>query len=112
MSIMNTQSLRALQDAVGQPLQQQRFRGNIWFEGTDAWQENDWVRKTIRIGDVKLHVTERIQRCAAIDANPDLGVRNITLLKQLNTNFNHADFGVLAEVEHTGTIQLGDQLLG
>ncbi len=111
VSIMNTQSLTALQDAVGQPLSKERFRGNIWFNGTAAWQEHDWVGKTIQIGDVKLYVTERIQRCAAIDANPELGTRDLNLLKQLNQHFNHTDFGVLAEVEHTGAIRQGDPLV-
>ncbi len=110
VSIMNTKSLRALEEAVGQPLVKRRFRGNIWFDGDHAWQEHDWVGKPINIGDTKLFVTERIARCAAIDADPALGSRNLAVLKQLNRTFNHVDFGVLAEVEIADSVKLGDAI--
>jgi len=110
ISIMNTKSLQALEEAVGQPLDKRRFRGNIWFEGDHAWQEHDWIGKPIHIGDAKLFVTERIERCAAIDADPELGTRNLAVLKQLNRSFGHVDFGVLAEVEHAGSVKLGDSI--
>ncbi len=112
VSIMNTKSLQALSDAVGQPLEKRRFRGNIWFEGDRAWQEHDWVGKAIEIGGVKLFVNERIERCAAVDADPVLGVRNLSVLKQLNQSFGHVDFGVLAQVEKPGLVRTGDTING
>jgi len=108
ISIMNTKSLQAIEEAVGQSLDKRRFRGNIWFDGDHAWQEHDWVGKAIHIGDAKLFVTERIERCAAIDADPNLGTRNLAVLKQLNSTFKHVDFGVLAEVEIAGNVKVGD----
>ena len=111
VSIMNTQSLQALEEALGQPLDKRRFRGNIWFDGDHAWQEHEWVGKPIQIGDAKLFVTERIERCAAIDADPALGTRNLAVLKQLNKSFRHVNFGVLAEVEATAFIQIGDTIM-
>jgi len=108
VSIMNTKSLQAVEDAVGHPIDRRRFRGNIWFDGDHAWQENEWVGKAIHIGDTKLYVNERIQRCAAVDADPVLGQRDLAVLKQLNTSFDHTDFGVLAEIEKGGVIQSGD----
>lgn len=110
VSIMNKQSLEALETATDQSLQKRRFRGNIWFDGETPWQEHDWIGKSIRIGEVQLHVTERIERCPAIDADPNLGVRNIPLLKQLHKNFDHADFGVLATIETASTIHQGDEI--
>jgi len=110
VSIMNTKSLQALQEAVGQPLDKRRFRGNIWFEGEHAWQEHDWVGKAIQIGGAKLFVNERIERCAAIDADPKLGTRNLAVLKQLNRSFKHVNFGVLAEVEIADYVKVGDEI--
>jgi len=110
VSIMNTKSLQAVEQSVGQELDRRRFRGNIWFDGDHAWQEHDWVGKAINIGNTKLFVTERIERCAAIDADPELGVRNLAVLKQLNQSFQHVDFGVLAEVEVAGTVNQGDAI--
>jgi len=110
VSIMNTKSLQALEETVGEPLSKRRFRGNIWFDGDHAWQEHDMVGKAIHIGGVKLFVRERIARCPAIDADPILGVRNLTVLKQLNQSFGHVDFGVLAEVELAGPVKTGDNI--
>lgn len=111
VSIMNTKSLEALEQAVGQPLDKRRFRGNIWFDGDHAWQEREWINKPIHIGDAKLFVTEHIERCAAIDADPELGTRNLAVLKQLNRSFGHVDFGVLAEVEIAGSVRTGDEIV-
>jgi len=110
VSIMNSQSLRAVEQAIGQPLDKRRFRGNIWFDGDQAWQEHDWVGKAIHIGGAKLFVTERIERCAAIDADPKLGKRNLAVLKQLSRSFSHVNFGVLAEVEVASDVKLGDSI--
>jgi len=110
ISIMNTKSLRAIEKAVGQRLDKRRFRGNIWFDGDHAWQEHDWVGKPIYIGGAKLLVTDPIERCAAIDADPELGIRNLGVLKQLNQSFKHVHFGVLAEVEFAGSVKLGDSI--
>jgi len=110
VSIMNSKSLQAVEEAMGQPLDKRRFRGNIWFDGDQAWQEHDWVGKAINIGDAKLFVTERIERCAAIDADPKLGSRNLAVLKQFNRSFGHVNFGVLAEVEIASTVKVGDRI--
>jgi len=110
VSIMNKKSLLAVEEAIGQPLDKRRFRGNIWFDGDQAWQEHDWVGKAIYIGGAKLFVTERIERCAAIDADPNLGTRNLAVLKQLHSSFKHVDFGVLAEVEIGASIKPGDPI--
>jgi len=111
VSLMNNKSLQALEKVVGQSLDKRRFRGNIWFDGDHAWQEHEWLGKAINYGKVKLYVTERIERCAAIDADPDLGIRNINLLKQLGKGFGHVDFGVLAEVDVTGLVSLDNELI-
>lgn len=110
ISIMNAKSLNEVEKAIGKSLDKRRFRGNVWFNGDKPWQEHDWVGKQIQIGDVKLFVTERIQRCAAIDANPELGERDLPVLKQLNQSFGHTDFGVLAQVDVEGVIHVGDEL--
>ncbi len=110
VSIMNTKSLETLEQAVGQSLDKRRFRGNIWFDGDHPWQEREWINQPIHVGGAKLFVTEHIERCAAIDADPELGSRNLAVLKQLNRSFGHVDFGVLAEVEIAGSVRTGDEV--
>ena len=110
ISIMNLQSLAQLETAVGQPLDAERFRGNLWLDGMDAWQENDWLNRELTIGDVSLVVTETIERCAAVNVKPGTGDRDPKVLRTLNQKFGHNVFGVLAQVKTGGKISVGDTL--
>jgi len=110
ISLANTKSLTALSDAVGQDLDKRRVRCNVWFDGDEAWQENTWLGKTVQIGSVQLKVVDTLQRCAAIDADPELGTRNLPVLKTLNRTIGHNNFGVLAKVLNDGEIKCGDTL--
>ena len=110
VSIMNLSSLRELEQAAGIALDIRRFRGNLWFEGSQAWQEFNWLGKELRIGDVQFKVVDRIQRCAAINANPDTGNRDINLLHILRKEFAHRDFGMLAKIIHSGKISIDNSV--
>ena len=109
VSLCNTASHAAIEGLAQSPLQQQRWRGNIWFEGATAWQEFGWLGRDLRLGTAVLRVEERITRCKATTANTDTGVRDVDTLKALNT-LGHQDFGIYATVIQSGDVALGDQL--
>lgn len=109
VSLCNSASHDAVEGLAQSPLQQERWRGNIWLNGAAPWSEFDWLGRDLRIGSVILNVEERIRRCKATTANTDTGVRDVDTLKALNT-LGHQDFGIYATVKETGTIALGDQL--
>lgn len=108
LSILSTASLDALSKATGAPLDQRRFRGNIWLDGMPAWKEFDWIGKKIRIGQVEFEVTKPVERCIATTVNPDTGVSDVETLKALRTNWGHIDFGVFGIVTKAGEITLND----
>ncbi len=108
IAIMNTASHMAVAAKAGQALEQERWRGNIWLDGLDAWDEHGWLGQTLRVGSAELIVRERIGRCVHIDANPQSGLRDTRLLDVLETDFGHRDFGIYAEVFTGGTISVGD----
>lgn len=108
ISIHTTASHRALEELLGETLSKERWRGNIWLDGFDAWEEFDWIGKTLRLGTAELLVKERITRCLATTANPDTGLRDVDTLGTLKQNFGHQDFGVYAVVTKPGDIRLGD----
>lgn len=91
-----------------QHLSKHRWRGNIWIDGFDAWDEFNWIGKQISIGDTVLAVRERITRCNATKVDPKTGVITIDTLDILNSQFGHQDFGIYIEVLTGGTIQIGD----
>ena len=108
VSVMNTASHDAVAAAAGQHLDPERWRGNIWLTGFEAWDEHGWIGRTLSIGPVVLAIRERIRRCLSTAANPYSGQRDVDTLGLLQKTWDHTDFGVYAEVVTGGTIHLGD----
>jgi hypothetical protein len=111
VSLLNAASNRALGQKLGQPLDQRRWRGNLWVEGLAPWEEFDLVGKTLLIGEhVQAHVAEPITRCLATTVNPDSGARDADTLGALNDGWGHQDFGVYLEIRTGGPIRAGDSV--
>jgi len=110
VSLINLASHRALEAAMGMQLSPKRWRGNLLMDGLEAWQEFEWIGKSVRIGSVTVSIRERIRRCKATTANPDTGLSDADTLAALEANWAHRDMGVYAEVIQTGTIMVGDQI--
>jgi YidC/Oxa1 family membrane protein insertase len=110
ISILSHASLRALADKAGQDISPHRWRGNFWIDGVEPWAEFDWLGRELKIGEVKVAVRERIERCKATTVNPETGERDLDTLALLKGNFGHQDFGVKVEVVEGGQIQTGDKV--
>lgn len=108
VSLMSVASHTAVSDAMGIPLAQERWRGNIWLDGLTPWAEWDWIGREITIGTAILRVREPIKRCKHTTANPITGQRDADTLAALRDNWNHQDFGIYAEVVQGGKVCLGD----
>ncbi|MFT4620051.1 MAG: hypothetical protein ACI9KS_000501 [Sulfitobacter sp.] len=87
-----------------------RWRGNIWVEGLEPWTEFDWIGRSIHIGAAVLNIQQPITRCKATMANPETGQRDLDTLGALEAGWDHADFGVYAEVIKGGSIKPGDAI--
>lgn len=109
ISLCNRATHAAVETLTDTPLQADRWRGNIWFEGAPAWSEFDWIGREAKLGTVRLKIEERITRCLATTVNTDTGVRDVDTLKALNT-LGHQDFGIYARIIETGQVAVGDQL--
>ncbi len=110
VSIMTTASHKAVEEQIGRPLETTRWRGNIWLDGTTAWQEMDWLGKTLRIGEAMLELIEPINRCKHTMANPYSGARDADTLATLRNGWGHQNFGVYAKVIQSGRITLNDKV--
>lgn len=107
LSIGSLASNRALGQRMGQDLSPERWRANLWIDGTAPWAEKEWIGKTVTIGDATLKITSEITRCKATMANPETGRRDADTLGALNA-LGHQEFGLYAEVISSGTIRTGD----
>lgn len=110
ISIANHASRAALSDAAMIDLEADRFRANIWFNGAPAWEEFNWIGKTITLGTSELKIEERIERCRATTVDTKTGASNFDTLALLERLYGHRDFGIFGVVTKTGTISVGDTL--
>jgi uncharacterized protein YcbX len=110
VSIINLESLAAIEYVVGQPVHPLRFRANLYVSGWPAWHEFELLDRTLAIGDARLKVVKRIVRCAAVNVDPDSAVRDLEIPQTLMRRFAHADCGIYAEVIAGGAIAVGDAI--
>lgn len=110
VSLINRASLHAIEDQLGRKLDVRRFRGNIIMDGLPAWDEFNLVGKRVRIGGAVLVGLARIDRCAAIDVDPEVGRRNTSLIALLERAYGHHDCGVYLRVVSGGRIAPGDTM--
>lgn len=108
--LINLASVRALEKWIGQPVDPGRFRANLIIEGVEPFAELDWVGAPVEIGDARLVVTKRTERCAATNVDPKTGARDLTLPRSLMGLFGHTDFGIYLRVTKGGEIAAGDRV--
>lgn len=107
ISILNLASLRDLSKRAGHEFVMERFRGNLWLDGVEAWEELEWVGKRFQIGDAILEIKEVTGRCSMTSNDPSTGEKDFDTLKLLREEFGHTNFGIYAEVIHSGRIHIG-----
>ena len=108
VSLINLASVKMIGAAIGRMVDPLRFRANLYLDGLEPWREFELVGKRLRIGEVRLEVLKRIDRCAATEVEPGSGFRDIDVVQTLRAGFGHIDCGVYARVAQGGTLRLGD----
>jgi uncharacterized protein YcbX len=84
ITVHSRESLAAVAAATGDAaLDERRFRSNIVIEGVDAWEEQSWFGRTIRIGRIHFDVARQKVRCLATHANPRTGERDVPVMTTL-----------------------------
>ena len=108
VSLGNLASIRAIGAAIGRTVDPLRIRANVYLEGLEPWGEFALVGKHLAIGDARLKVLKRIDRCAATGVAPGSGERDLDMVEALRDGFGHIDCGVYAKVVQGGTLRLGN----
>jgi len=110
LSLINLASLADLSRRVGADRDKLRFRANIYFSGTAAWSEFDWLGRTLQAGGSVVRIARRIPRCKATEVNPVTALRDADPVAELRAAYGHPDLGIYAEVLEGGRIGVGDAL--
>ncbi|MBI1868474.1 MAG: MOSC domain-containing protein [Methylocystis sp.] len=108
VSLINLESVAAIGASLGRCVDPLRFRGNLYFDGLEAFREAGLVGRLLSVGAVQLEILKMIDRCAATGVEPGSGRRDMDVVEALRSNWGHIDCGVYARVVHGGRIAAGD----
>ena len=111
ISLININSIRDFEKKINQKIEFERFRGNLYVEGMEAWNERRWINKTIKINDIKFKIKDNISRCSATNLQPNTDNITINLPTTLKKHYNHIDMGVYLFPLSDGEINVGDQIM-
>jgi uncharacterized protein len=108
LSIIDLASVSAIAAVAGRAkLDPLRFRANVHVEGLGAWGEFALVGQRMWLGGALVEITKPIDRCAATDVDPSLGIRDIRMVDLMERSFGHHDCGVYARVIEGGVVTPG-----
>jgi len=114
VTLHGRESLAAVAAATGQPgLSEDRFRSNIAVDGLRAWEEQEWIGRKVRVGEVEFEVVSEKTRCLATHANPLTGERDVPMMKTLNDVFprEKPTFAIaMTTAGRGGVIRVGDEV--
>ncbi len=110
ISLLNINSIKDFENKIDRKIETSIFRGNLYFDGTEAWEERKWIDKTLKINNVSFKVEKNIPRCVAINLKPKSDDNSFNLLKILKQTFNHFDMGIYLTPLEDGEINLLDKI--
>jgi len=110
ISLGGTASVTHVATTLGHRPDARRYRLNIMLATDTPFEEAGLIGHRIALGEAVLRVDEPVGRCAAIDVDPDNGIRGPQLVPKMKQAFGHTDLGILAEVIEGGAVKPGDRL--
>ena len=110
ISLINLNSIEDFEKRINQKVEFQRFRGNFYVDGIDAWEERNWIGKNIKINNVLFKVERNIPRCVAINLKPKTDHSDLNLLQSLKEAYNHFDMGIYLRSLNDGKIKVGNAI--
>lgn len=107
ISIVGTASLAWCAERFGIDSDPRRLRVNLVVETDEPFVEEGWLGREITVGDARLRVVERIERCRTVDVAQDGTTAEGRLLKPL-TKEREMSLAVYADVMAPAVIRVGD----
>ncbi len=111
ISLINLNSIKDFEKKISKNVELERFRGNIYINGLDAWEERNLIDKTLVINNIKFKVIKEIPRCSATNIKPNSSKFNLSVPILLKQIYNHINLGIYILPLNNGNIKLNDDIL-
>jgi uncharacterized protein len=112
LSLITTQSVAGLGALVAAELDVLRFRPNLLVEaaGETTFPEEGWVGSVLRIGDLRMRVDLRDERCVIVNVDPATTERDPVVLRAIARQ-RQTCLGVYGSTVQPGRVALGDPVV-
>ena len=110
ISLINLNSIKDFNQKINKEIEFQRFRGNIYVKDLDAFEERNWINKTIKINEAEFKVLKHIPRCSATNLKVNSDQADINLPNELKKVYGHMDMGIYLYPLNNGKISVNDEL--
>ena len=111
ISLINKKSISDFSNKISTNIEIERFRANIYIDGIAAWEERDWIGKTININNINFFVSDEISRCSATNLKPSTDLVTINLPNQLKKTYDHINMGLYIVPQQNGVISKEDKII-
>ena len=108
--MINLNSVEDFHNKINEKIEPQRFRGNFYINGVEAWEERKWIGKILKINNVSFKVESHIPRCVAINLKPKTDDNALNLLQSLKKTYNHFDMGIYLRALTDGNVNKGNKV--
>jgi len=112
VSVISVQTVAALGEETGIPVDHRRFRANIYvdLDAASSFAEDTFIGRSLRIGTkAVICVVERDPRCKMITLDPDTAQPSPEILRTV-AQAHEGKAGVYAAVLVQGTVHPGDEI--
>ena len=110
ISLINLNSIKDFNQKINKEIEFERFRGNIYIKDLDAFEERNWINKTIKINEAEFKVLKHIPRCSATNLKINSDQADINLPNKLKKVYGHMDMGIYLYPLNNGKISVNDEL--
>jgi uncharacterized protein len=107
--VVNLATVAAFGVEAGMEVDHRRFRANLYVNGLAPEEELAWIGRRVAVGDAKLEVVSRCERCVVITKDPDTTATTPELLRVL-TQTHETCMGVYCRVTRPGRVAAGDHV--
>jgi uncharacterized protein len=112
LSLITTRAVAGVGALVGAELDVRRFRPNLLVEaaGDEAFPEDAWVGRVLRIGELQMRVDQRDKRCVMVNVDPETTERDPAILRAIARE-RQACLGVYGSTVRPGRVVVGDAVV-
>ena len=111
ISLINKKSINDFSKKISTDIEFERFRANIYIDGLAAWEERNWIGKTIKINNVDFVISDEISRCSATNLRPSTDIVTINLPNELKKTYDHINMGLYLVPQQNGVISKEDKII-